>query len=324
MRRIALGTTGISTSQLGFGCSRLTALGSRREAIALLESAYACGITHFDVARIYGFGRSEGILGEFLRGKRDGVTVATKFGILPPSGLSGNPGLIQVAKKILGPFPKLLGRLRQRGASKTKMGVFTAENAVQSLELSLRELGTDFVDVFFLHEATLADAESEPLIEALQLQVKRGTIRSFGLATDFAKLQEDAGRVPAAYRILQFDDNAASRNLSRLSHHENFSIITHSVFQPFARIREASAAHLEWTQKYSRQMALDLTDAKVLGALLVQYALHSNASGITLFSTTDPRRVDLNARDAYACAFSEEQLTDFVEFLDLVLRPLAP
>jgi aryl-alcohol dehydrogenase-like predicted oxidoreductase len=50
----------------------------------MLERAFALGITHFDVARAYGFGRAEGILGKFLRGRRDQVTVATKLGLQPP------------------------------------------------------------------------------------------------------------------------------------------------------------------------------------------------------------------------------------------------
>jgi aryl-alcohol dehydrogenase-like predicted oxidoreductase len=53
-----------------------------------LEEAFAQGITRFDVARAYGLGRAEGILGEFLGSKRQQVTLATKFGIKPPSGLA--------------------------------------------------------------------------------------------------------------------------------------------------------------------------------------------------------------------------------------------
>ena len=85
MRRHILGQTTLEVSQLGFGCVKLTTHADRRDAVRALETAFAEGITHFDVARAYGFGRAEGILGEFLLGKRDQVTVATKFGIQPPS-----------------------------------------------------------------------------------------------------------------------------------------------------------------------------------------------------------------------------------------------
>ncbi len=63
----------------------------------------------------YGFGRAEGILAQFLRGRRDRVTVATKFGFQMPSGLAGDPRLIAAAKRLLGPFPALLRRAQRRG-----------------------------------------------------------------------------------------------------------------------------------------------------------------------------------------------------------------
>jgi aryl-alcohol dehydrogenase-like predicted oxidoreductase len=53
------------------------------------------------------------------------------------------------------------------GAAMVKAGIFTPEAAIRSLETSLRELGTDYVDIFLLHEGTLADASSAPLVETL-------------------------------------------------------------------------------------------------------------------------------------------------------------
>jgi aryl-alcohol dehydrogenase-like predicted oxidoreductase len=79
--------TNAETSRLGFGCVQLTAHLNRREALSVLEHAFSVGITHFDVARAYGFGRAEGILREFLWQKRHDVTLTTKFGIEPPLGI---------------------------------------------------------------------------------------------------------------------------------------------------------------------------------------------------------------------------------------------
>lgn len=150
MRKRVLGDTGIEVSVLGYGCTQLTNVPNRREAIRLLESAFSLGITHFDVARSYGFGRAEGIVAEFLRGKRQSVTVATKFGIQPPSGIVGNRWVIDAAKWLLGPFPNLLQRTKDRGSALGTSGIFTAANGVESLETSLRELRTDYVDIFFM------------------------------------------------------------------------------------------------------------------------------------------------------------------------------
>ena len=54
-----------------------------------------------------------------------------------------------------------------RDAAMVKAGIFTSEAAIRSLETSLRELGTDYVDIFLLHEGTLAVASSAPLVETL-------------------------------------------------------------------------------------------------------------------------------------------------------------
>jgi D-threo-aldose 1-dehydrogenase len=321
MRRLTLGATGIETSQVGFGCVRLTAQRNRREALRILEHAFDLGITHFDVARAYGFGRAEGILGEFLQGKRERVTVATKFGLQPPGGLAGNRWIIDTAKMVLGPFPKLLRRAKSSGAAMGKAGVFNPEAAIQSLETSLRELKTDYVDVLLLHEATLADATSEPLIEALQRQVNQGRVRCLGVASEFGKLHEDAALLPATYQVVQFNDNALARNLPRLAHRKPRALITHSVFQPADLLQEAIGARPQLVGKFSSEMNVELGDPRVTGSLLLQYALRSNADGIVLFSSVDPARVTANVHEAESHRWDEAQLSRFVKFVDQVLNP---
>jgi D-threo-aldose 1-dehydrogenase len=320
MRSNTLGQTGIEVSHLGFGCVKLTTHPERRDAVRILEHAFAHGITHFDVARAYGFGRAEGILGDFLRDKRPRVTVATKFGIQPPSGIAGNRWIIDVAKKILGPFPSLLRHAKHRGSAMVRSGVFTPVMAIRSLETSLRELHTDYVDLLLLHEATLADAASKPLIDALQEQVTRGTVRAFGVASDFQKLGEDADRVPSSYQILQLEDNAHARNLRTLRHGTRRGAITHSVFQPALPLQSAVSLQSECVRRFSSEINADLGDQMVIGSLLLHYALQSNRKGVVLFSSSNPQRVSANVRDAESGRYDERQLLRFVEFVDTLLN----
>src|SRR5512147_3086322 len=98
--RVALGPIGIEISRLGFGGVRLTTLPSEADALRILEHAFSRGITHFDVAPIYGFGRAESILGKFLRGKRHLVTIATKAGTAPPPVLGRSHRAISLVKKV--------------------------------------------------------------------------------------------------------------------------------------------------------------------------------------------------------------------------------
>lgn len=309
----------INISALGFGCVQLTAHPSRAEALRALEHALACGITHFDVARAYGFGRAESILGEFLRGKREKVTVATKFGLQPPSGLAGNRWVIDAAKKVLSPFPALLRRARRHGETAGTQD-FSPQAAVQSLHTSLRELGTDYVDFLLLHEATLADACSDPLIEALQKEVANGTVRALGIASGAGKFGHDAGKLPPALEIVQISDNALESNCSGLTNMERHTLITHSVFAPVRVLLKASNVHGQLVQDYSTRIDADLRNLALIGSLLLQHALRSNPRGVVLFSSLSPERISANAKAVESSPWSNAQMALFMEFVDTIRK----
>src|SRR4030065_1047553 len=92
-----LGRSGLKVSPLGLGTARMAGLGwredlapqdpsqAKREAVRRIQAAVDLGVTFFDAADNYGQGLSERILGEALRGRRDGIVVATKFGEDPMS-----------------------------------------------------------------------------------------------------------------------------------------------------------------------------------------------------------------------------------------------
>src|SRR3954466_15030358 len=77
VNRVTLRGTEVTTSALGYGCSQLMARLGRAESTRLLEAAFDAGISHFDTARSYGYGEAESALGDFIRGRREQVTVAT-------------------------------------------------------------------------------------------------------------------------------------------------------------------------------------------------------------------------------------------------------
>ncbi len=324
MKKHILLSTNVETSRLGFGCVQLTAHDKRKEALSVLEHAFSLGITHFDAARAYGFGRAEGILREFLQQKRDAVTLTTKFGIEPPSGLAGNVRAINVLKKVLRPFPGLLRHAKNRGAAMVKAGIFTPEAAVRSLETSLRELGTDYVDIFLLHEGSLADAGSASLVETLLGQVAKGKIRHLGVGSALRKFQEDADLLPAAYEVLQFNDNVVDRSVGKLLHRDRRFLITHSVFTPAGPLRQAVKARPQIAREHSLRMSIDLAEPSAIGSLLLRYALWSNANGIVLFSSKDPQHIANNVREADSEPYDDARMHQFVEFVDQILDAMSP
>ena len=320
MRRLVLAPTAVTTSRLGFGCVRLTTHPTRSEAVRMLEHVFSLGITHFDVARAYGFGRAEGILGEFLRGKRRQVTVATKFGLQPPSGVAGSRLVIDLMKKVLGPFPSLLQRARNRGASLTTSGVFTAQAAVQSLETSLRELQTDYIDILLLHEATAANAANADMVQALQKQVELGKVRALGIGSSLDKLEGKTASLPALYQVLQFENNASQRNVPKIDDAKPRGLITHSVFQPSRALAKGIQSRPDTVRKYSAQLNVDLRDQEVVCSWLLRYALSANPAGVVLFASTVPEHATNNARQE---ELTQREVQQFAQFVDEILSSSA-
>lgn len=122
MRYRQLGSSGLTVSVVGIGCNTFGLSCDEAESRALVDAAVESGITFFDTAPNYGaeHGDSERFLGEAVKGRRDDVVIATKVG-----GFSD--------------------RVPHNAAASRR-------NVPRSVEASLRRLGTDFVDVLYLHQ----------------------------------------------------------------------------------------------------------------------------------------------------------------------------
>ncbi len=94
MKQRAFGNSGIHLSEIGMGCWQLGGLCwgdvSETKALSTLQAAVESGITFFDTADVYGLGRSERLLGQFLKRCPDSIFVATKIGRFPDPGWPEN------------------------------------------------------------------------------------------------------------------------------------------------------------------------------------------------------------------------------------------
>ncbi|HTW38943.1 MAG TPA: aldo/keto reductase [Steroidobacteraceae bacterium] len=153
MQMRSLGKTGERVSALGFGCMGLVGwYGSRNdsEACATLLAAIDRGVNHLDTASSYQGGENERFLGSVIRGRRERVFLASKFGI-----------------------------------TRTADGTVVIDNRPASLRTavahSLERLGTEHIDLYYLHriDRTVPIEES---VGALAALVREGKIRHIGLS----------------------------------------------------------------------------------------------------------------------------------------------
>ena len=151
-----------ASSRLGLGCGSVMGRVSRRESERAIAAALDHGITHFDVARAYGYGEAEALLGTVLKGHRDRVVVASKFGLRAPRASGALRRLKPLAQGLVAAVPGLRPILRSAvGGNARAADRFSVTAAKASLDQSLAALATDYLDILFLHDCEADDLTDE-------------------------------------------------------------------------------------------------------------------------------------------------------------------
>lgn len=172
--------------------------------------AFESGITHFDTAPLYGQGYSEKIMGEFLKGKRDKVTLATKFGL----GLTPDHKIpFRVALPLNYYRKKLTGKVFTPGTEEVALPYrnIPLSEIRTSLENSLRSLNTGYIDYYFVHEGLPSFLEVEALAFLLE-QKRKGIIKFLGVATGSMNLRQLQRDELTGWDVLQYESGPFSKN----------------------------------------------------------------------------------------------------------------
>jgi len=165
-RRRRIGRNGPEVLATGLSCMSLSGTygpSDDKTAEALLQRAVDLGVDHFDSSDLYGWGHNEELLGRALKGRRDKIAIATKFGQTQnPGGANGVDG--------------------------------RPEHVQRACEASLRRLGIDTIDLYYQHRVD-PNVPVEETVGAMSRLVEQGKVRHLGLC------EARPERIRAAHKV---------------------------------------------------------------------------------------------------------------------------
>jgi D-threo-aldose 1-dehydrogenase len=310
MHSVRLAGTDLTTSALGFGCNALLGENTWADGLALLETAFDAGIRYFDVARVYGYGDAEKLVGKFVRNKRADLLIASKFGIEPLLTVSTNGYLRRVVRYLMRLSPALRNAIGRRARTAVRTGRFTPEAAQRSLETSLRTLATDYIDIYLLHDCAVEDASDE-LLDFLIRAKRDGKIRQFGVGTHPREaIAICTKRLPFA-AVLQFENSILCPTLCRIRN-PPAAVITHSALAAsYSTFMAYLSTHVDVARRWSELIHADCSDPNVLSGLMLAHAVVKNGRGPVLFHSRRRQHIRANTTAIQPNSFSKEQVTEF-------------
>ena len=318
MKTIEWENSKLSTSKLGFGCAPIMGRVGKKKSLYALDMSYELGVRHFDIARSYGYGEAEGVLGQFIKHKRDKLTITTKFGINPPKNQKVLSKIKPLARMILENFPNLRSKIPYNSLTTITSGFFSKEYAKKSLEKSLRELKTDHVDLLMLHDCNSMSDLSEDLLTFMELLINEGKIKDWGLATELKTIEELLPVLDIKPGVIQYESNIwCSRELLN-NDLLNINSILHS---PFGGVKRSSLAHelcsndsiISWGEKEN----LEISFKKISNYFLEAAILLSN-NGIVLCSMFNKTHIHSNVKAFNSPNLSSRQVKEFIKICNLL------
>ncbi|MCF3107405.1 aldo/keto reductase [Niabella sp. CC-SYL272] len=161
----------------------------KQDSINSIHASLDHGVTSIDTAPFYGFGLSEALVGDAIKGKdRSRIQLLTKFGLVWDGSNKGKGVFFFEAT--------------DNGNALPVYKYASRENVIKETEASLTRLGTDYIDLLQLHWPDASTPISETM-EALELLIQQGKIRAAGVSNyDIAQLQEAAQTLkPASNQV---------------------------------------------------------------------------------------------------------------------------
>jgi aryl-alcohol dehydrogenase-like predicted oxidoreductase len=281
-----LGNNGPIVSTIGLGCMSLSGIyGTAEDAgsEALIHHAIDSGINHLDSSDMYGWGHNEDVVGRAIRGRRDKVMLATKFGQVrregQANGVDGRPEYVRAA-----------------------------------CEASLKRLGVDVIDLYYQHRVD-ANVPVEETVGAMARLVEEGKVRFLGLSEAKperirrAHAVHPIAAVQTEYSILYRTEAEETRETTRAL---GIGFVAYAplgrgfltgVIREFADVDGRRAQHPRFQAEHfdhNRQLVRSIEDIAAakgcsLAQLTLAWLLAQGADVVAIPGTRYPRRLDENA-----------------------------
>ena len=273
MQYRTLGSTNLRLSAVGFGVWTVSTswwgITDEQQGIDLLRKAYELGVTFFDTADTYGNGKGETMLAEALGDVRDKIVIGTKFGY--DFNTHG----------------------QERSGHKELPQDFSPAFVRRACEESLRRLGSDYIDLYQLHNPRLPTIQSDELFETLEALKGEGKVRHYSAALGPDIGWEEEGmaamrqrRLPSLQIIYSILEQEPARNffpvagecdaglLARVPHASGMLDGTYTPGMVFEASDHRSHRKQEWLESSLRKVSqLDFLYAQGSGRTIGQAAM---------------------------------------------------
>jgi D-threo-aldose 1-dehydrogenase len=286
---VHLDDAGLAISPVGFGCASLMRLPSARQRRDLIAAVVDAGITHFDVARMYGLGAAEAELGRALRARGGEVTIATKFGIDVSAKMRWLRPLQGPVRAVLARSTATRSAVRNQRERFVAPRVYDVAKARASLDTSLRKLAVDHVDILFLHDPRPQDEIDGAALGAFLEEARAaGKIRAWGMSLDGSSRTPVLSRLPDP-GIVQLRHDVLGDATPRPKS------IAFGVLSAHAAISGWLSHSPEVRRKWTTAVGADPLEGDLMAKLLLAHTLTQPNVAACLYSTTRVSRLEIPA-----------------------------
>lgn len=311
------GSTGLRVSEIGLGCS---SIGRRanddRQSILLLNRAFELGINFYDTADVYGYGRSEELIGRAFKDRRSQVIIASKVGTLPSSlGRIGNVILpvLEPVRHVIQPWRGALKR------SSRPRQEFSSTYIKKAIDKSLRRLQTDRIDLYQLHNPPTCILERGEIFETLDFLRNQGKVRFYGVSAETigdALICLKCSNVSSLQVVLNLLEQEAVKELLPLAQKKKIAIIARV---PLARglLTErmtvqtgpvVDSSELQLRRSKVDELSFLANGSRTLPQAAIQFVLHHPQVSVVIPGTRTIKHLEENVKALMAMPLGKEEV----------------